>query len=118
MTMSAIAFQLKKINPFYIQVRRKSLFSQLGQWVSDEERNHLVWAGIAITAMAVLFLPLTMTAILLNGSDFSLIIITMFSFALVVITNLSALPTRFTIPAFVVGVLIDLLVIVASFALK
>ena len=116
--MSVIAFQPKKINPFYIQVRRKSLFSQLGQWVSDDERNHLVWAGISITAMAVLFLPLTITAILFNGSDFSLIIITMISFALVVITNLSALPTRFTIPAFVAGVLIDLLVILASFALK
>jgi hypothetical protein len=118
MIMPAIALQSKKINPCYIRGRRKLLFSKPGQWVTDDERHHLVWAGISITVMAVLFLPLTMTAILFNGSDFSLIIISMISFALVVITSLSALPTRYTIPAFVAGILIDLLVILASFALK
>lgn len=61
------------------------------------------------------FFPITMTAILFNGAVFKLIIGAMIALVLVVITNLAALPTKYTIPSFLTGIIIDLVIITASF---
>jgi hypothetical protein len=42
----------------------------------------------------------------------------MISLAIVVITNLAALPTKYTIPAFLLGILIDLVLIIVSFVFR
>ena len=55
-----------------------------------------------------------MAAVLVQGASFSLIMAAMVSLALVVITNLAALSTKYTIPFFFLGILIDAGIVVAA----
>jgi hypothetical protein len=99
--------------------QKKSLIANFIQWATNEDdEHHIAWVGASITAMAAVFFPLTMSAILLNGANFGLIITAMISLSLVVITNLASLSTRYTIPFFLLGILIDAGAIIASFLIK
>ena len=84
-------------------------------WTKEEEKNRIAWLGISITMMTAVFFPVTMASILLHGAVFTLIIGAMFSLILVVVPNMAALPTRYTIPAFFTGIVIDIILIGASF---
>jgi hypothetical protein len=112
--MSTISYPSGYVQ-YPIGTRRKSATARFLTWLNSEEKNRIAWVGISITAMAAVFFPLTMAAILFNGAVFKLIIGAMISLALVVITNLAALPTKYTIPAFFLGIGIDAVLIVASF---
>jgi|SRR5215472_10655797 len=97
-------------------VKRPSAFIRFFKWAeAQDQQNHVGWVGITVTAMAAVFFPLAMVFILINGASFGLIIAAMAALVLVVVTNLSALPTKYTIPFFIVGVLTDLVIIVISF---
>ena len=98
---------------------KKSLLSRFFQWAANEdEAHHIAWVGGSVTIMTAIIFPLTMAAILMNGAVFGLIIAAMVSLVLVVTTNLAAMETRYTIPFFFLGILIDLCVIIASFMIK
>ncbi len=56
-----------------------------------------------------------MAVILMNGAVFGLIVGAMTPLVLVVVTNLAALPTKYTIPFFFLGILIDIALIAMSF---
>jgi uncharacterized membrane protein (UPF0136 family) len=103
-----------------INVHEKKLsFARFIQWATQEDlEHHIAWVGGSITAMTAIVFPLTMAAILMNGAIFGLIIVAMLSLVLVVTTNLAAMPTRYTIPFFFMGILIDVGVVVASFFIK
>jgi hypothetical protein len=94
---------------------RNNVYTRLLGWLAKEEKNRIAWVGISITTMAAVFFPVTMSAILFNGAIFSLIMGAMISLAIVVITNLAALPVKYTIPALVLGILMDIVLIVMSF---
>jgi uncharacterized membrane protein (UPF0136 family) len=99
--------------------QKKSLLSYFFKWAANEdEEHHIAWVGVSITVMTAVFFPLTMAAILMNGAAFGLIIAAMVSLVLVVTTNLASMPTRYTIPFFFLGILIDLGVIITSFFIK
>ena len=112
--MNTIIYQ-SDFGHYPMLTQRKTAISRFISWVNREEKNHIAWVGISITAMAAVFFPITMAAILFNGAVFKLIIGAMFAFALVVITNLADLPTKYTIPAFFLGAGIDIVLIIASF---
>ena len=112
--MSTISFTSEYVQ-YPAQAQRQKAASRFLTWINREEKNRIAWVGISITAMSAVFFPLTMAAILFNGAVFALIIGAMCSLALVVITNLAALPTKFTIPAFFLGIGIDIVLIMASF---
>src|SRR5947209_1311614 len=98
-TMSTFSFPSEYVQ-YPAEARRQKAVSRFLTWINREEKNRIAWVGISITAMAAVFFPLTMSAILFNGAVFKLIIGAMVSLALVVITNLAALPVKYTIPAF------------------
>jgi hypothetical protein len=103
----------------YSDTKRKTLFSKFNDWAAAEEAEfHIAWVGTAVISMAAVFFPLTMTVVLFNGASFGLIIAAMASLTLVVITNLAAMPVKFTIPFFVLGVLADVVIIFTSFFIK
>lgn len=112
--MSTITYP-SEYSHYQIQTQRKTAVSRFLTWLNQEEKNRIAWVGIGITAMSAVFFPLTMAAILFNGAVFKLIIGAMISLALVVITNLAALPVKYTIPAFILGVSIDIVLIITSF---
>ena len=117
--MTFITTQSKTSFQYHLNSKRKTLASKFIDWATEEEAEyHIAWVGASITSMAAVFFPLTMTIVLLNGALFGLIIAAMASLAVVVITNLAAMPVKYTIPFFVLGVLVDLGVIFASFFIK
>jgi hypothetical protein len=112
--MNAITYQ-PDYNLQGLQATNKSVYSRFASWTKQEEKNHIAWVGISITAMTAVFFPITMAAILFNGAVFKLIIGAMISLSLVVITNLASLPTKYTIPAFLTGIILDMALIITSF---
>jgi hypothetical protein len=93
-----------------------SFIERFVDWATKEDvKHHIGWVGFSIIAMTAVFFPVTMAAILFNGASFGLIVAAMVPLVLVFVTNLAALPTRYTIPFFFVGVLAELIIIVISF---
>jgi hypothetical protein len=93
----------------------ETIVTRFINWSKNEEKNRIAWAGISITVITAVFFPVTMVSILMHGAAFKLIIGAMFSLILVFVPNLSALPTKYTIPAFLTGVVIDIILIAFSF---
>ena len=90
--------------------------SRFFKWAAGEdEERHIGWVGITVTTMTAIFFPMTMTVVLQNGASFGLIVAAMVSLTMVVITNLAALPSKFTIPFYFLGILIDVVVTGFSF---
>jgi hypothetical protein len=116
--MTYIISQVEPARFKAIAKENQSVIVRFFQWASSQEKNHVGWVGLSVMLMAAVFFPLTLTAVLFNGPAFSLIIVAMISLVLVVITNLAALPTRYTIPALILGVIMDVIAIIASFILK
>ncbi|HEY4875542.1 MAG TPA: hypothetical protein VIH86_08230 [Puia sp.] len=117
--MTFITSQPETSYQYQLATKRKNLFSKFNEWAAVEEAEfHVAWVGAAVISMAAVFFPLTMTLVLFNGASFGLIIASMASLTLVVITNLAAMPVKFTIPFFVLGVLADVVIIFTSFFIK
>jgi uncharacterized membrane protein (UPF0136 family) len=96
-----------------------SLIDRFFDWAAKEDvKHHIGWVGFSIVAMTAIFFPVTMSAILLNGASFGLIIAAMVPLVLVFVTTLAALPTRYTIPFIFVGVLAELTIIIMSFLVR
>jgi hypothetical protein len=93
-----------------------SLIERFFDWATKEDvKHHIGWVGVSIIAMTAIFFPLTMSAILMNGASFGLIVAAMVPLVVVFVTNLAALPTKYTIPFLFVGVLAELTIIAMSF---
>jgi len=99
--------------------RRPSAFARFFDWAEKQDvPHHIGWVGISVTSMTAVFFPLTLTAVLFNGASFGLIIVAMCSLVLVFVSNLAAMPTKYTIPFFGLGIAIDLVVIGLSFFIR
>jgi hypothetical protein len=100
---------------YQVPVKNHSAVFAFNQWCANQEtKNHIAWTGVSLIVTAAVLFPLTMSFILLNGASFILIIAAMISLVLVSVVNLAAMPTRYTIPIFLTGILIDIVVIAAS----
>ncbi|MBS1915331.1 MAG: hypothetical protein JST87_03580 [Bacteroidetes bacterium] len=101
---------------YHMAKRKPSMISRFFTWaVNEDQEHHIAWVGASVTSMTALFFPATMAVVLLNGAVFGLIVAAMAALVLVVITNLASMQTKYTIPFFFLGILIDIGVVVASF---
>lgn len=91
-----------------------SLYSKFVLWTAGQERNRFMWLGIALGVHGCFLTPLTIFAVLLSGAPFAFVIAALGAMALALVTNLAALPTKFTIPAFVLSIVADVLIIAAA----
>ena len=84
-------------------------------WCTKQETNKLFWMAISMLLQSCVLVPITWVA--LYQADKSIIYYTMPMLAIVMclVTNLAALPTRITIPVFILSVVIDLLVLAVCF---
>ena len=96
-------------------VRNHSSSHDFIEWCTNQDKQyHIGWTGVSLVATTAVLFPLTMAFLLLNGASFPLIMSAMISLVLVAVLNLVAMPTRYTIPAFLLGILIDAAVIIIS----
>ena len=79
-----------------------------------QEQNRLLWLGVALAGHGCIITPLTVMAVLLAGTNFFLFIVAFVAMGMSVVTNLAAMPTRITIPVFILSILIDIAIVVAT----
>jgi len=91
----------------------ESIFSRFITWCNNQQEDRLMWVGIALAGHGCEITPLTIMAVLLAGTNLFLFVTVLVAMGLSLVTNLAALPTRITIPVFVLSILIDLVVIIS-----
>jgi len=57
--------------------------------------------------------PITLFAIILSGSNLVFFIAAIIAMMASLVTNLAALPTKYTIPTFVLSIVIDLIIVIS-----
>ena len=95
-----------------------SLFQRFIQWTEGQQENRFVWLGIALTAHASFLTPFTVMAVMLLGNNLALFMAALGAMALSLVTNLAALPTRITIPAFLLSIAIDVAIVLTALFLS
>src|SRR5262245_9902095 len=97
--------------------KTKNVIQKFLAFSEKQQQNKLGWIAFILAAQICALVPLTLLAISANGDHFVLwipVIISSFATGMV---NLAGLPTKITIPIFLISVLIDVFVIMLSFLL-
>ena len=88
------------------------------QFANDQQPNYFGWVSVSLLAQACFFAPITVLCILFNGNLLGLWIPGILTFVIIEIINLTAMPTKITIPVFFAGAVIDITIIALSFLLS
>src|SRR5438270_10440777 len=83
-------------------------------WTESEQKNRLLWLGVMLCAHGCILTPLTAMAILLAGTNLTLLILATIAMGMALVTNLAALPTKITLPVFFLSILIDIVIVVIA----
>jgi hypothetical protein len=94
-----------------------SLFRKFITWCEHQQENRLLWVGIVLAAHGCILTPITVMAVLLAGTSLILFLMALVAMGLALVTNLAAMPTRYTIPVFLLSIVMDIAIIIASLAL-
>jgi len=98
------------------QVSTASLWKKFIGWTNKQEKNRMLWTAIAIAGHGCIFTILTTLAILFTGNHFIFWPFAIGAMSVTVVVNLSALPTRITIPVFFLSLIIDAVIIAMCIA--
>ena len=93
-----------------------SLWTRFVNWTVSEEKNRLLWLAIALAGHACFITIVTLFAIMFSGNNFVFWIFAMSGMVACLVVNLAALPTKITIPVFIMSVLIDAIIIALCIA--
>ena len=96
------------------RISKPSLYTTFMNWCNNQQHNRLLWLGIALMGHGCILTPLTVVAALLAGTNLVLFTLATAAMAMVLVVNLAALPTRITIPVFILSIFIDLGIVIAS----
>ena len=103
------------IPAIYVErVSTPSIFKRFIIWCESQQQNRLSWLAIVITGHGCILTPLTVMAIVLAGINMVTLMLAMVAMTMAMVVNLAALPTKITIPVFVLSIFIDIGVIIFS----
>jgi hypothetical protein len=94
-------------------VSSTSVFSRFINWCEGQQENRILWIGLGLGGHGCVITPITIFAIVMSGNSMALFMTAVLAMAMTLIVNLAALPTRITIPVFILTILVDLGVIAA-----
>lgn len=94
-----------------------SLWSRFMTFCQDQESNRLLWVGLALAIHGCALTPITVMATLFAGPNFFLFMTAMVAMGIALVTNLAAMPTKITIPAFALSVIMDIVVLISCVVL-
>ena len=98
------------------QLSLTSIFSKFTNWCVGQESYRLGWLAVILAIHGCALTPITLFAVILSGTNLVLYISVLAAMGLAVVTNLAAMPTKVTIPAFFLSVLIDVAIIIICLA--
>lgn len=93
-----------------------NLIQRFKAFCEGQQKNRLGWTAFTMVGQICIAL-ITLLAVFYNGNRFVLWIPVILSSFVIEVTNLTALPTKITIPIFCTSVLINAGVIILSFVL-
>jgi len=93
-------------------IRRQSVFAQFLNWCDKQEATRFGWTAAIIALHGCFLTPFTVATIALTTNSIVLWGAAIGSMGVSLITNLSAMPTKVTIPVFILSVLVDVSIIV------
>jgi hypothetical protein len=96
---------------------QSGLFNKFMTWCNGQDENRFMWIGIVLAGHGCILTPLTVMAVLMAGTNMFLFMLCIVSMGMALVTNLAAMPTKITIPVFVLSVLIDIAVLISCFAI-
>ena len=99
------------------KVSNPSLLKRFMQWAEDQEKYRFGWVAGILAGHGCIITPLTLFAIILSGSNIVFFIAAIVAMMTSLVTNLAALPTKYTIPAFFISILVDLAIIASCVAI-
>ena len=103
--------------PYTLTIEKPSIWTRFIAWCKDQEGNRFLWLGIALAVHGCILTPLTLFIIMYTGNSMFFWGIAIAAMGMSLVTNLAALSTKITIPAFLFSVLLDLGVIIACLSL-
>jgi hypothetical protein len=98
------------------QVSLSSIFSKFTNWCVSQESYRLGWLAGILAIHGCALTPITLFAVVLSGTNLALYISALVAMGLAVVTNLAAMPTKITIPAFFLSIVIDVAIIIVCIA--
>ena len=94
------------------QTAKPSVLSRFFTWCNNQAENRLLWLGVILFAHGCILTPITILAVVLAGVNIGLFVAAISAMAMTLVTNLAAMPTKVTIPIFLLSILIDLGIII------
>ena len=114
---SSITIDQQKTTSFLPLFGRDNILQRFMKWAEDQNSNRLFWLGVALLAHASLLTPFTAMAVMVTSNNFALVMASLSAMGLALVTNLAALPTKVTIPAFFLSIVIDVVVVAITLSL-
>ena len=106
------------ISTSYSEVQSQvSLWTRFMNYCRSQENNRLMWLGVVLAVHGCVLTPITVMVTFLAGANFVLFMTAMVAMGIALVTNLAAMPTRITIPAFILSILIDVAIILSCVVL-
>lgn len=93
-----------------------SLWKKFMTYCKEQEENRLLWVGIILAAHGCILTPMAVMLTLITGPNFFLFMTAMVGMGIALVTNLAAMPTKVTIPAFALSILMDIAIVVSCIA--
>ena len=99
------------------ETQHVSAWKKFINWCDSQEKNRFGWLAASLTLHGCVLTILTMFAVILAGNHFIFWPFVIGGMGVTLIVNLSAMPTKITIPVFFFSVLIDLIIIASCIAI-
>ena len=95
------------------RIHKTSLITLFMEWCKEQQPDRLMWLGFAISAHGCVLTPLTIMAVFTAGGNLVMFMMALVAMTMVLVTNLAALPTKITIPVFILSFMVDLVIVIA-----
>jgi hypothetical protein len=99
------------------QETNTSVFSKFINWCEGQEKNRFTWLAAALVGHGCALTPITLFTIILSGNLLFFWIIAIIAMMTALVTNLAAMPTKYTIPAFLFSIIIDLTIMISCISI-
>ena len=96
---------------------KTSVFTRFINWCEGQEKNRFIWLGLALAGHGCALTPITLFAVILSGNLIFFWVMAMVAMMIALVTNLAAMPTKYTIPAFFISIVMDLVIIASCLAM-
>lgn len=103
---------------FPAEKRKQSILTRFISWCKEQEENRLGWLAGIIASHGCFITPWTIFIVTYTGNNMFLFMAATIAMGVALVTNLAALPTKITIPVYVLSIIIDLGIILTSLTMS